>query len=99
MTKKDIVYAQLIVDRLAPDRSQFKPYGISFIPHKTLVEVPVTAKEVRIVYQKDADGNDLETPDFVVLTLDGLMEITGHIADKLDNLHNQHLEDKRNGVK
>lgn len=88
----ETVHIQLIVDRVAPDRTPYKAYGLSFIPHKTLVSVPVSSDKVTFIYQKDADGNETETVDYVVLSLDGLMEVTGRIADSIDNLHNKSIE-------
>lgn len=99
MSKDKEVFIQLIVDRLAPDRNQYKPYGISLIPHKTLVSVPVSAKEVTVVYQKNEEGEDTKTIDFVILSLDGLVEMTGRIADSIDTLHNKHLSDLQKGLK
>lgn len=95
MAKKDIdgeIHVQLIVNRLAPDRTPYKVYGMEFVPHRTLVSVPVSSEHVTVTYVKDpTTGKDTKEIDFVVLSLDGLMEITGHIADKVDVLHKKHL--------
>lgn len=100
MTKKDEqVHINLIVEKLTPDRNAYKPYGLSFIPHRTMVSVPISSKEVTVTYLKDIDGNETAEADMVVLTLDGLMELTGRIADSIDNLHNKHLEDLTLGNK
>lgn len=93
------VNINLIVEKIAPDRTSYKQYGLSFIPHRVMVSIPITAKEVSIVYKKDADGNDTEEADLVVLTLDGLMEITGRIADSIDELHGQHQINLQHGLK
>lgn len=100
MAKKDEeVFINLIVEKIAPDRTDYKQYGLSFIPHKTMVSIPINAKEVSIVYQKDVEGNDTQDADVVVLTLDGLMEVTGKIADSIDNLHNKHIQNLQKGLR
>lgn len=93
------VRINLIVDRIAPDRSQYKQYGLSFIPHKTLLSVPVDSDKVTFIYQKSEEGEDTNTVDYVVLSLDGLMQVTGRIADSIDDLHNSYLEKLRKGMK
>lgn len=97
--KDDEVFINLIVEKIAPDRTDYKQYGLSFIPHKTMVSIPVSAKEVSVVYQKDVEGNDTENADVVVLTLDGLMQVTGQIADSIDDLHNKHIKYLQTGEK
>jgi len=86
------VMINLLVERIAPDRNQYKPYGLVFAPQKLLVSVPVTGKNVKLLPKLDEDGKPTKDIEYVCLNLDGLMELTGTIANSVDELHAKYLK-------
>lgn len=68
---------RLEISEMMPDRTQYKPYGISYAP-SVWVEVTVTLAEVR-------DFND----EYVVLTPAGIAHVADQLATALDQLHDE----------
>lgn len=96
MSKKNEIHINMIVDRMAPDRTPYKAYGLSFLPQRVMVSVPIDSENVTVINRKDEEGKDIETEiDYVVLNLDGLMQLTGRIANSIDDLHNSHMQNIR----
>jgi len=97
--RDEVAFVQLVVSSIKSDRTPYKQYGLELIPQRMLVSIPVPAKEVTVIYKKDAEGQELEgSTDYIVLTLDGLTVLAKTIADSIDTVHNQHIKELQKGL-
>lgn len=98
--KEEVAYVQLMVTSIKPDRTPYKQYGIELVPQRVLVSIPIPSKDVTVIYKRDGEGREVDgNTDYVVLTLAGLTSMTKQIADAIDVIHNQYLEEVKKGLR
>jgi hypothetical protein len=83
--QKDTIKIRMLVERFAPDRISYKPYGITFTPENVYIEVEVTKKSG---YAYVEEGS-------VILSIDALADVADKVCKGYENVHDKWKKDNK----
>lgn len=75
------------LEQVAPDRVQYKPYGLSWSGYHVYVQVSVPKEEV-VQLTEGSDKPNSVTSACVVLTPKGAAMVADQLATAIDDIHN-----------